>query len=76
MAPLCKTGDVSYGGLAIEVVGLDVGCDGCGEEVGAGVSCVEALAEVGGGYVFVDVFEEVDAGELVRGEVEGGEVVE
>jgi hypothetical protein len=61
---------------AVEVVGEDVVGDGGGEEIGAGVAGFEALAETGGGDVLVDGLEEVDAGLLVGGEVEGGEVVE
>jgi len=73
-----RTGDGNSYRLreAVEVVGEDVVGDGGGEEVGAGVAGFEALAETGGGDVLVDGLEEVDAGPLVGGEVEGGEVVE
>jgi hypothetical protein len=59
----------------IEVVGEDVVGDIGGEEIGAGVAGFEALAEIGGGDVLVDGLKEVDAALLVRGEVEGREVV-
>jgi hypothetical protein len=62
--------------LMIELVGEDVVGDIGGEEIGAGVARFEALAETGGGDVLVDSLKEVDAALLVRGEVEGREVVE
>jgi hypothetical protein len=62
--------------LTVEMVGEDVVGDIGGEEIGAGVAGFEALAEIGGGDVLVDGLKEVDAALLVRGEVEGREVVE
>jgi hypothetical protein len=62
--------------VAVEVVGEDVVGDDGGEEVGTGVASFETLAEIGGRDVVVDGLEEVDAGLLVGGEVEAGEVVE
>jgi hypothetical protein len=62
--------------LTVEMVGKDVVGDIGGEEIGAEVAGFEALAETGGGDVLVDGLKEVDAALLVRGEVEGREVVE
>ena len=58
------------------MVGEDVVGDIGGEEIGAGVAGLEALAEIGGGDALVDGLKEVDAALLVRGEVEGREVVD
>jgi hypothetical protein len=75
-----RHGNVTRGwrgsGMAVEVVAKDVVGDGGGEEIGTGVAGFETLAEIGGGDVLVDGLEEVDAGLLMGGEVEAGEVVE
>ena len=69
-----RAGHDDLRGLAIEVVGLDVGGDGGGKQAGAGVAGEEAAAELGGGDVFVDSGEQVDAGALAGREGELGEL--
>jgi hypothetical protein len=61
-------------GLAVEVVGLDVGGDGGREQARAGVSEAEAASEFGRGDILVDGGEEVDACVLGGGEGKLGDL--